>query len=586
MKKRGKETKLSIAFFALALFLISIVLISISSATLQSRQTERALTGTNWKATNINWQQHAIGQDIAARKMSEVNYRIYRAQITDPDLQKELEKAKDTVTAIVSVKPNTEKNVIEKIASGTALNASITGSAISDGTKSVEILTNFTSGGFVKKINATKKDERGHFIEEDELISQGDVVRLEPNRKSYLKEDDIIFPSKTIEMEQVWKDYVFNNGEYIFDGEGETICVIDSGINFNFPDIKERAALSCNILCNENDCKEDCSQADAYGHGTKVASILGATSEAWNYKGVSFGSKIISVKVFKDGEEAVTDLIRQIKAINWCVDNSKKYNISVISMSIGGKQYENLCDSSDVAIKNAVFRAFENKIAFVASAGNEGFKNKICAPSCISKSISVGMTYQTNYEKNEVQCFNQLCTDNCTDITPKKDDVVCSSNRNANITKIFAPGYDIFTLSKDGNYYLSTGTSMATPIVSGSIAVINQVLKSNKVKIKDKYKNMNPKDIEQLLWTTGAKVTDKETNAQYSRININNAVKEIVESFTPEKQTQIKTPSTTKETQKSVTTTTPTTKKITYQQKTGIVGFFDNIITKIKSLFS
>ena len=113
-------------------------------------------------------------------------------------------------------------------------------------------------------------------------------------------------------------------------GTGETVCILDTGVNFNHVDLQGKN-LTCIIDCVSGaSCVENCSASDWHGHGTHVAGIVAANGKL---KGVAKGANIISIQVCDSGGTCAGDDTEL--GIQWCVDNSETYNISVISMSLG-----------------------------------------------------------------------------------------------------------------------------------------------------------------------------------------------------------------------------------------------------------
>lgn len=158
----------------------------------------------------------------------------------------------------------------------------------------------------------------------------------------------------------VWPIQVFGIN---ITGIDETVCIIDTGIDFTHPALIGKNK-SCIINCITQDCIENCSIGDDNGHGTHVAGIAAASG---TINGVAIGANLIGVKVLdSSGSGNGADLYA---AIDWCVDNSANYNISIISMSLGDcSNHTTYCNSDDSAshINNAIAK----NISVIAAAGN------------------------------------------------------------------------------------------------------------------------------------------------------------------------------------------------------------------------
>ncbi len=233
---------------------------------------------------------------------------------------------------------------------------------------------------------------------------------------------------------------------------------------------------------------------DDNGHGTHVAGIVGANG---NIKGIAPQTNIFAIKVFPAEEQGTTTDSNIIKGIEWCVNKSEEYNISVISMSLGGGLYSSYCDASQPLYTSAINSAVIKNISVVIAAGNDGSSTQISAPACIQNAIPIGSI--------------------------RKDDLTIDYNRNS-LVKLLAPGYLIYSTSFSGGYVTYSGTSMATPHVSGAIAILNQYLKSSE-------NTKTPSEIEDILWRKGHTIIEGANN--FSRIDIYSAIMEI-DSTNPE----------------------------------------------------
>lgn len=279
-------------------------------------------------------------------------------------------------------------------------------------------------------------------------------------------------------------------------GEGETVCVIDTGVDFTHPDLSDKNGLQgiCNLDCTETNCPLDCDEGDVTGHGTHVAGIVAAEG---GIDGIAKGAKVIGARVF-DRENPTAEPSSLKNAVSWCVNNAERYGISVISMSLASaNEFESYCDGAYTPLTIAINNSVNRNIAVVISTGNNGNPNGIAWPSCVRNAIPVGAT-----DKNDDLWI----------------DPPYGSNYNS-MVKLFAPGVMINSTSKEEwRYGYGTGTSMATPMVSGSIALIQQYLREIGEPM-----SMHPKDdIENLLQGSG--VTVKFLPDNWRRINVHDAL--------------------------------------------------------------
>lgn len=296
-------------------------------------------------------------------------------------------------------------------------------------------------------------------------------------------------------------------------GAGETVCIIDSGANFSHPDLLNKN-LTCVIDCTGVGCIEDCSIADDNGHGTHVAGIVGANG---GLKGVAPGVNLIAVKACNAAGTCLDSDIKE--GIDWCVSNSTVYNISVISMSLGGGNYSSYCDGVDdpFGVTGSINAAVVQNISVIVATGNDNSTQYIGSPACIENATSVGMSYNRLLNGGSVAWSNETGFI-CGDIFSSVDYLVCWGNRNS-ITDLIAPGAVINSTWNDGKYYSSQGTSMATPHVAGAFALINQF------KRLQGSNPLTPIEIEAALNSTGRQINDSTgTGLNFSRIDVFSAI--------------------------------------------------------------
>ena len=300
-------------------------------------------------------------------------------------------------------------------------------------------------------------------------------------------------------------------------GTGQTVCIIDTGVNYSHHDLggcygNNDASSNCKVIGGYDFVNNDADPMDDNGHGTHVSGIVAANG---NIKGVAPDAKIIMIKVCDSSGSCYDGDI--LSGIYWCINNASKYNISVISISLGSNvDYNTYCDTNSSDPSNSLFSqainsAVANNISVVVASGNDGADNMISSPACIQNATPVGAVYDGNF--GSLSWGSPLT---CTDSSTFADKIACFSNRYS-LMSIFAPGALINSTSISGGYVQEGGTSMATPHVAGAMAIINQYLKlSNQTK--------NPKQIESTLNQTGKKIIDSSTHVNYSRIDLYSAL--------------------------------------------------------------
>ena len=160
-------------------------------------------------------------------------------------------------------------------------------------------------------------------------------------------------------------------------GETIKIAVIDTGVNFEHPDLLG-IGENRKIVGGYDFIENDNFPQDTNGHGTQVAGIIAADGET---TGIAPKSKILAYRVSEDGEAVSSDLI--IKAIKQAMADEA----DIINISLG---VDIIHDEIDYAVNEAV----KNGIVVVAAAGNSGPDNEtIGSPGANPNAITVGATY-------------------------------------------------------------------------------------------------------------------------------------------------------------------------------------------------
>ena len=237
-------------------------------------------------------------------------------------------------------------------------------------------------------------------------------------------------------------------------GKNVNICFIDTGIatHLDFT-LKKNKIVKFLDLYNDVEIPYDDN-----GHGTFVSSVASGSGLLSNgkYKGIAPNSYIISIKALdRNGEASATKIL---DAMQWVYDNYKKYDIKIVCMSFGSEPL----GYNDPIMKGA--EALWNKgVVVVAAAGNSGpKKSTIKSPGISSRVITVGALDDHRAEDNDLKYRNF--------------DIAEFSSRGPAFRlykpDIVAPAVDICCCSYKGGYTKLSGTSVATPMIAGIVALI------------------------------------------------------------------------------------------------------------------
>ena len=216
-------------------------------------------------------------------------------------------------------------------------------------------------------------------------------------------------------------------------GQGVKVAILDTGIDIDHPDLV--VVGGANVLGPFRTDQYD----DDNGHGTHVAGTVAALDNEEGVIGVAPGAELYAVKAFnRKGIGFVSDIV---DGLNWIIDN----NMQVVNMSFGEL-------GDNVSLRDAIQRAYGAGIVMVAAAGNDG-DAFIYYPARYPQTIAVSATDRDD----QLASFSSYATD----ITQVEL-----------INLLAAPGKDIKSTWKGGGYYVGSGTSMATPHVVGTAALV------------------------------------------------------------------------------------------------------------------
>lgn len=264
-------------------------------------------------------------------------------------------------------------------------------------------------------------------------LSNEEIAALKTNANvKYVEPDYIVTalggPTMPYNIKQISADKVQAAGN---DGSGVKVAVIDTGIDYMHPDLKDVYAGGYNFV-NENS-----NPMDDNGHGTHCSGIIAATGSQKGIYGTAPGVSLYGVKVLNRwGYGSTSDVI---EGIYWARNNSMR----VASLSLGS-------DWDSQALHDAVDNATENGVLIVAAAGNEG------SVSGVGETMGYPAKYDSVLAVAAVNKHNHRAT---------------WSSTGFNIG-VSAPGVKIRSTVPGAGYATYSGTSMATPHVAGVAALV------------------------------------------------------------------------------------------------------------------
>ncbi len=275
---------------------------------------------------------------------------------------------------------------------------------------------------------------------------------------------------------------------YALDGTGVGVAVIDSGIS-DHGDLHKGSPSR--VVYSQSFVAGDSSTNDQYGHGTHVAGLIGGSGAGSgngngygaNFAGMAPGVNFINLRVLDQNGFGTDSQV--IAAIQQAIALKNTYNIRVINMSLGRPVFETYTlDPVDQAVE----AAWKAGIVVVTAAGNSGRYaptngfGTIGVPANDPAVITVGATMTQGTLTRVDDKIASYSSKGPTAIDHiVKPDLVAPGNRlvslrvNGSTLDTTYPQYEV--APNNGNsakYYVLSGTSMATPVVSGAVALMLQ----------------------------------------------------------------------------------------------------------------
>ncbi|PYT75443.1 MAG: hypothetical protein DMG42_08425 [Acidobacteria bacterium] len=386
------------------------------------------------------------------------------------------------------------------------------------------------------------------------LADDPDVAYISPNRPlSGTSTSTLDYTPESVNAQVAWQ-------QWGLDGTGVGVAVIDSGITAVgdlYWWIPSNQTYGSRVVYSQNFVPGTTDTSDLYGHGTHVAGII--ASQGWfstggnfthTFKGIAPNANIINLRVL-DQNGAGTDS-SVIAAIQTAISLKSTYNIRVINLSLGRQVYESYTVDP---LCQAVEAAWSAGIVVVAAAGNQGRNDSagtegygtIAAPGNDPYAITVGAMKTANTPARVDDTIASYSSKGPTaydfvvkpDIVAPGNQVVSTLAPNAPLlstpTDVYLSEYSSSTTTSTGSggntknnkknstssltantispsYMRLSGTSMATPVVSGAAVLLLQ-----------QNPNLTPDQVKARLMKTASKnfpaystVTDPTTGIIYT----------------------------------------------------------------------
>lgn len=278
--------------------------------------------------------------------------------------------------------------------------------------------------------------------------------------------------------------------------KGVTVAVLDTGIG-RHPDLYGK------LLGFRDFVNKRLLIYDDNGHGTHVCGIICGSGElsGGKYKGMAPASKLVVGKILDAKGDGTTEHL--LEALRWIASMREAYGIRILNISVGIGTLDSL--EKERCIREQLEALWDSGIFVVCAAGNKGpANNSISSVGGIGRMITVG-------------CHDgEYCRDN-----PRRCEIY--SGRGSALSSIrkpdlVAPGTDIMSCNaafkrgivKGQNpYILKSGTSMATPVVTGAAALALQ-----------KYPDMTNEELKQKITMTATDLREPWNKQGWGMVNV------------------------------------------------------------------
>ena len=296
-----------------------------------------------------------------------------------------------------------------------------------------------------------------------------------------------------IDVPHVWEDL----GKT---GKGIKVAVIDTGVDKNHPDLRGKVVDEVNLTGDRPGVPPDY-------HGTHVAGIIASNDPL--YRGVAYDTEIINVKVMTNGG---------FGSPYWVVDGIEqavRREADILSMSLGWSQIQHwwVCYDADCVLCRAADTAVDIGCHVVVAAGNYGNANKLL--------------WGPARRLSNITCpgnARNVITVAAVDKTKRPWYLSSRGPGTANLSSssrlikpdISGPGVAIVSTILDGQYAPVSGTSMATPHVSGTVALL---LEQDPIQ--------SPQQLKTLLKKTSKRIRFSKNEVGSGIVNAYNALSQV-----------------------------------------------------------
>jgi subtilisin family serine protease len=339
--------------------------------------------------------------------------------------------------------------------------------------------------------------------------------------------------------------------EYGVDGTGQSVAVIDTGVDYNDDALGDGLGAGHKVVAGVDFTGSSNGVIPTWEHGTSVAGLIAGNSSS--YTGVAPGADIVALRVFGDNNQGSFSAIDQ--ALEWVIQNHAEYNITAVNLSVtdGGNYTSNeFANDGGVGeeITQAVNQLEQMNIPVVMAAGNsfDGKTQGLGFPAVDPEAISVTSTDASDKLASDAQRLG-------------------TAQGGSSAVKLAAPGVNIDGLGANNSVSSQTGTSFSTPLVTGSIVLLQEMY-------ENAYHTLpTVTQLETWLQEGAVSVKDSVTGITVDRLDVLNSatiLNQQIQASQAGSSTNLTSGSTTPTTTTSTTTSTTQTSTTTSSNTTSV----------------
>ncbi len=244
---------------------------------------------------------------------------------------------------------------------------------------------------------------------------------------------------------------------FAFDNSAINVAIIDTGIDTSHPDLR---------VIGGTNCSSGTSFKDGNGHGTHVAGTVGAVNNTIGVVGVLPGASLWAVRVLNNAGFGTFASV--ICGVDFVTANANVIKVANMSLGGGGSDDGNCGRTNNDALHTAICNSVVAGVTYVVAAGNSGVDFAGQVPAAYHEVLTV--TAIADYNGQPGGGAPATCADWGPDDTPAifSNFAVTAADQAHTIA---GPGVCILSTWKGQTYNTISGTSMATPHVTGTAAL-------------------------------------------------------------------------------------------------------------------